>query len=349
MRKFDHVVILSDGIRGHFHQSLGIARCVCKISGAKLEGEIIIPKLSSVKRFFVKLAARKNRLNLDLDNEIFARVRDFKNTLFISTGSSAAPYNISLARTTGNFCAVVMTPSILGTDPFDFAIVPEHDKHDSKAGNIFVTLGAPNHIDIQDLHEQAVAKFGNVNRERNHKVIALLIGGNDANYGISPEFAAGIFANLREFRDCEFLITTSRRTGEATDKAVKNIFGNCDNVAYMLLASENPDENPVPAMLGAASHVLVTEDSVSMVSESITAGFRVGLIRVERKTGFLKNALGFGAKRFDELFAEFSAMNLLEDLGDNPDFGKFLSAASQKHDSDFNEAMRAAKWILDLE
>ncbi len=343
MRKFDHVVILSDGIRGHFHQSLGIARCVCKISGAKLEDEITIPKLSSIKRFFVKLAAKKNSLNLD--DEIFARVRDFKNTLFISTGSSAAPYNLALARTTGNSCAVVMTPSILGTEPFDFAIVPEHDKHDSKARNIFVTLGAPNHIDIQDLHEQAVVKFGNI--KRNRKVVALLIGGNDANYGISPEFAAKIFTKLREFRDCEFLITTSRRTGEATDKSVKNIFGNCDNVAYMLLASEKPDENPVPAMLGAASHVLVTEDSVSMVSESITAGFKVGLIRVERKTGFLKNALGFGAKRFDELFAKFSEMNLLEDLGEEPDFGKFLSAASQKHDSDFNEAMRAAKWILE--
>ena len=99
--------------------------------------------------------------------------------------------------------------------------------------------------------------------------------------------------------------------------------------------------------MGIATHVLVTEDSVSMVSETATAGFKVGLLRVERKTGFLKNLFGFGASRFDELFSKMESKNLLEDLGSSiQNLKNFLSKSEQKHNYDFNEAKKAAEFIL---
>ena len=117
---------------------------------------------------------------------------------------------------------------------------------------------------------------------------------------------------------------------------------------YLLLASRS-QENPVPAMLGAATHVIVTEDSVSMASEAATAGFRVGLLRVEKKQSpltKLRRHLGGGTVKFDALFTEMAARGLVDDLGTTPDFDSFLATEARKTDVPFNEAKRAAEWIL---
>lgn len=327
-------VILSDGIRGHFHQSLGVARWLERLGGVELEPTILVPKLSLLMR---KLLVRR----LPSDTEYCRKWLEISgldvphyapDTLFISTGSSAAPFCLALAKSTTNKAAVIMTPSVLGTKPFDFAIVPEHDNpSDSHA---ITTLGAPNHIYIPELKEAAAKLFPDIRGQ----VLAVLIGGSDANYKLTAEWAREVLTPLRDFRG-KILLTTSRRTGHEVDDAIESIFaGRAD---YMLLASRDPDTNPIPAMLGAASHVLVTEDSVSMVSESATAGFRAGLVRVPRVTGKVKDMLGFGARRFDELFARMMTEGLLEEY--SPDF---LTVPEQRHGKNFNEARRAAEWIL---
>ena len=114
----------------------------------------------------------------------------------------------------------------------------------------------------------------------------------------------------------------------------------------MLILSRNPQVNCLNAMLGAATHVIATEDSVSMVSEAATAGFRVGLMRVPRVTNFVKKIFGFGAERFDEMFRAMIVNGLIEDLGTKPDFKRFTAPSEQRHGQDFNEAKRAAEWIL---
>jgi hypothetical protein len=92
----------------------------------------------------------------------------------------------------------------------------------------------------------------------------------------------------------------------------------------LLLASKDP-WNPVPGMLGAAQRVFCTEDSVSMVSEAVTAGHRVVLLRVERRKSLvaflngLRNLLaraGWGVSlagpaRFDALFRRMEEAKLL--------------------------------------
>ncbi len=346
------VIILSDGIRGHFHQSLGVGKWLERLlNNAEIKKIKIIevPKFRGIKKIILfKILARR----LKTHNENFSRkwldmagfkIPDYINLnsrdyIFISAGSSAAPFNLALANITGCKSVVIMNPSILGVKPFNFAIVPEHDKINYE--NAINTLGAPNHIYIPDLKE-AAEKFKNVTRK---KIIAVLIGGNDANYKITPEWAEKVLTPLKEI-DAGILITTSRRTGKDVDDEIYKIFK--DRAEFILLASRDPDQNPVPAMLGKASHVLVTEDSVSMVSESVTAGFKAGLLRVERTTGFFKNLFGFGAKRFDELFNRFIEKNLIIDLGKNiNDIKKFVETDSQLHNQNFNEAKRCAEYII---
>lgn len=355
------IVLLSDGIRGHKHQSLGIARWLERLCGASIH-EIEVPHLSGLKRFrALKLQARRlgqaspeaaKKWLMDSGFKAEAHTDILSNgrrALFISTGSSAAPFCLALAKAVGGKSAVVMTPSVLGTQPFDFAIVPEHD-HPTQANKILMTLGAPNHIYQPELQATAESLFAPM-MPFPQKVIALLLGGGDANYEVTPSWVRDVLSPLREAAEKQgaaLLVTTSRRTGEGADNAVESVLTGSPSLRYLLLASRSSD-NPIPAMLGAATHVLVTEDSVSMVSEAATAGFRVGLIRVGRKQGplvRLRNIFGGGTSRFDALFEAMAARELVEDLGTVPDFDTFLSPSDRRTDVPFNEAKRAAEWIL---
>ena len=353
MQKFKHVLVLSDAIRGHYHQSLGIAIWISKLGNASLDPFINVPKISSFKR------ATTMRLNV---KRIMAGDREYAHnwlnkagfydrnfepeTLFISAGSSAAPFSLALARATGNKAAVVMTPSVLGTKPFDFAIVPEHDKYDPNDKNIITTLGAPNHIYEPDLHEVGQNFFTGKDFS-GKKVFAILIGGSDANYNVTSQWVKKALEPFKHVKDASLLITTSRRTGQEVDETVQEMFSGCKSLEYLLLMSKNPRVNSLTAMLGVATHVFATEDSVSMVSEAATAGFKVGLIRVPRvPMSYAKRFIGAGAKRFDEMFEKMMQRGIVTDLTNESAFEEFMASKEQRHHKDFNEAKRAAEWIL---
>ena len=348
------VIILSDGIRGHYHQSLGIANWLSRLSNAEVV-TLNVPKFAGLKKFlYFKIFARLLKLKLksfaakwlELVKFNYKAVKADDNTLFISAGSSAAPFCLALAKVYNAKSCVVMTPSVLGVKPFDFAIVPEHDNKNLN-NKILLTLGAPNHIYKPDLKAQAAEFFKDL-KFNSHKIIAVLIGGSDANYDVNINWAERIFESLikaAEACGAELLITTSRRTGKLVDDKIEAIVNN--NVKYFLAASREPDVNPVPAMLGIANYVIATEDSISMCSEAVTAGFKVGLLRTDKKRGvlaWLKNLLGYGTARFDKLFNKFIDRGMIIDLGTG-NFEDFIKGDAQLNEDDFNEAKRAAEFI----
>ena len=352
MPKFDQIILLSDGIRGHYHQSLGVAQWLERMGGGRLGEPVNVPRLTGVnkllrlKLFVHGLAVHGGSYSREWLKSVGLSHRGIKpNTLFISAGSSVAPFTLACAKATGNKSAVVMTPSVLGTKPFDYAIIPEHDKHDPRDKNILTTLGAPNHIYQPDL-ELIGSSFFAGREFGGGKIVAVLIGGSDKNYKPSPEWAEDALGSLRYIEGIKILLTTSRRTGKALDQRIEDMFIQDSSLGYMLIMSKKPRVNALTAILGKASHVIVTEDSVSMVSEAVTAGFRVGLLRVPRSAGFIKQAFGAGPQRFDKMFDRMAVRNLLVDFGKTPDFRKFLEEPEQKHNQDFNEAKRAAEWIL---
>ena len=345
------IIILTDGIRGHYHQSLGIANWLKRLSNAEVE-TVSVPKFKGVKRFlYLKIFARFIKFNalkwLELVNFSY---KDLKADLFISAGSSAAPFCLALAKVYNAKSCVVMTPSVLGVKPFDFAIIPEHDDKNLKLNNALIikTLGAPNHIYKPELKAHAEKFFKDL---KSLKIIAVLIGGSDANYNVNEAWAERVInklLNAAEACNAELLITTSRRTGKQVDDKINAIINRKNFVKYFLPASKYPDVNPVPAMLGLATHVIATEDSVSMTSEAVTAGFKVGLLRTDKQGGLLakiKNLLGYGTSRFDKLFDKFIERGMVIDLGQG-DFEKFIKPDAQLNDKNFNEAERAAECIL---
>ena len=292
------LVILNEGTRGHLVQSRGIRDRLSELMPLDCL-ELEVPNLKGFERIkYLKILARKlptaslyyaeHWLMKAGGKELFEQVAmagsESQPKLFLSAGSAAAPYCLALSKRLGGKNCVVMTPSVLGTAPFDMAVVP---KHDGRVGdNILVTLGAPNAINADVLAEQKQELLSDYPAQRK-EAWGILIGGDDQNYTIAPlwvnKVLPTLFAAAAE-ADVDLYITTSRRTQAATESAISELCRNNSQVRMLLLASQDP-RNPVPGILGHCSRVFCTEDSVSMISESVTAGVQVSVITVGHHHG----------------------------------------------------------------
>ena len=371
------ILILSDGIRGHVNQSRGVALWLARLSGA-VTCELGVPGLSGPARFAaLKVRARilakadkdaaRNWLENSGGSALLAKALDFLeenevaegDVLCLSTGSSAAPYGLALARGIGARSATVMTPSVLGTEPFDFAIVPVHDSP-GRAENVYPTLGAPNAVDGEKLAGESEALFTRY-PPRSSRRWGVLVGGDDANYRVSPGWVRDRIGQLAEHAvkaKADLYVTTSRRTSPAAEQALVDLADRFPVFRMLFLASKDP-ANPVPGILGGCQEIFCTEDSVSMVSEAATAGFEVRVLRVEKRPGLkrvlqaatswlvgkgaLPHRFLWGSPRFDAMLESFREKGLAtEAFGLEGNAGK----AERSGIGSFNEARDAAAWIV---
>jgi len=389
------VFIISDGIRGHVNQSRGVAHFLSELTGCRvyeLEINEATTNLSDVslghkglsaglKGFYLlkvlgrRLAAkdegfirrwlaRAGALNL-LDrakNLLDASCVKQENALFLSTGSSASLYCFALARLLKCRCATIMTPSGLGVSPFDFAIVPKHDCP-KPACNVYVTLGAPNMVTPQKIRSEADA-LSRLYPPLSHKRIGLLLGGSDGNYELTSRWVGQTLEPLFELASGEGMdlyVTTSRRTPRDVEDMLRKMRDRYPCIRYLCIASCDP-YNPVYGIFGLATHLLATEDSVSMISEAATAGFCVGVLPVERKKSLKRAMEGlcsflistkvlspkrlFGVPKFVLAIDELCSLGLARWIKSASDLRAFLNGDSPaKHGLQFCEAKNAARWI----
>jgi len=282
-----------------------------------------------------------------------------KDVLCLSTGSTAAPYGLALARIIGARSATVMTPSVLGTGPFDFAIVPVHDSP-RLAENLYRTLGAPNAVDRDKLAGESETLFTSYPPQASRRW-GVLVGGDDANYRVSPGWVTDTIGQLADQAvkaKADLYVTTSRRTSPGAEQALAELADRFPVFRMLLLASKDP-ANPVPGILGGCQEIFCTEDSVSMVSEAATAGFEVRILRVGKKPGLkrilqkatswlvekgtLPHRFLWGAPRFDAMLETFKSKGLATEA-----FGWEVSAGKgeNRETGAFNEARDAAAWIV---
>jgi mitochondrial fission protein ELM1 len=299
------------------------------------------------------------------------REGDTSSLILISAGTMPSFYNIALGYIWRCTCVTIMTPSVIGTEPFDFAIVPEHD-YPKEISNVLTTVGAPNLIVREELEPAArlmLDEFPPMHDRR----WGVLVGGDDHNYRITQYWIQkhiGRILRESERLGVDLYIVTSRRTSREAESTIRRLAANAGTVRFLLFASED-SANPVPAILGACDEVFVTDDSVNMVSEAVTAGHRAILLRAERvgalkggaqrltdrlvSSGLLPRRLLWGPPRFDKTFDSFKRMGLLIEFGDwireriRDDSSGFAppEEVPEQNAEGFNEARRAAAWILD--
>lgn len=183
--------------------------------------------------------------------------------LILVAGHRTHLAGLAARRARGGRLIALMRPSLpLGC--FDLCVIPQHDNPPARA-NVVATRG--------------VLNTARPSAEREADKGLFLIGGPSKHHGWdTPGLLAQIDAILVATPGMRWTLTTSRRTPADTESAL------------LALRERGVDVRPVRdtppgwamEQVARSAQAWVTEDSVSMVYESLTAGAATGLLEVPR-------------------------------------------------------------------
>ena len=208
---------------------------------------------------------------------------DFVPDAVIGAGSQT---HLGLWRVARRFrvpSIVLMRPSLPGLR-FDLAIVPKHDGV-PESRNVWTTTGVLNNVTPPS-------------RMRPRAGGLILLGGPSKHHRWDEE---RVFCNLLGIMhedDAHWTITTSRRTPERTLNRLEMSLANQQRATF--LPHKKTPRGWLANQLLEANDAIVTEDSVSMISEAITAGCRTSILslprhRESRITRYVDSLLEAGA------------------------------------------------------
>lgn len=293
------ILILKDERAGHTNQSEAIVQEFKRIQqteGNEYEFEFKTVDVQFKSAFHKKLfylfafllrphaQGRLNLLTFFLSPQLAGSLQEEFADIIISTGSSLAPLNLLLKEENQAKSIVVMKPSFpYSVNQFDLSILPMHDRVAKKATAVIRTLIAPNQVSeeaIQKARERLSAYFPPKN---GHKRLGIFIGGESKSYRFNTEEFKKWVSELKECTkklNYELLITTSRRTNGEISKNLKQEFSTEPSTKLLVIANESNLDQVTYGMLADCDVAVITEDSVSMISEAISAGKPVLVLQI---------------------------------------------------------------------
>ncbi|MBU1007050.1 MAG: mitochondrial fission ELM1 family protein, partial [Candidatus Omnitrophica bacterium] len=149
----------------------------------------------------------------------------------------------------------------------DLVILPRHDAPKIPRSNILVTDTAPNRI-VPGPEAQGSKLKG----------IGILIGGDAKNFELKKEDVEKVISGILKISDDEGLdifISTSRRTSPEIGNYLKEKLAGNKRCRLLVIANENNTQGVVRDILSACDIVIVSPESVSMISEAVSSGRHV--------------------------------------------------------------------------
>jgi uncharacterized protein len=188
--------------------------------------------------------------------------------LIISIGRRSVPVALAVKRASGgkSFALHIQNPKV-PLKLFDLIAAPLHDG--LKGDNVIETFGAVHSIDRQRL-EQAVAAFAAELESLPRPRIAVMLGGKSNAFDFPPETATEFgraLARLARSTGGSLLVSPSRRTPDAAFAALASQIAEVPSMVW-----NGTGDNPYFAFLGSADAIIVTGDSVNMVTEAAGTG-----------------------------------------------------------------------------
>ena len=247
--------VLTDGRAGNERQALALARAL-----STEEPRIWRLDARAPWRWF---APRRLPGSVRAFGEEFQRALREPPRLAIGCGRQAA-LATRLLRETGARAVQILDPRI---DPrhWDAVVVPEHDA--LRGANVVTTLGSLHEVNAESLAlaRARYPQFGALPSPRT----LLLLGGPIANAPLDQVWWQRTATQLRarQQRDGGSLsICASRRTPAWLATAARTDLSDLPGVHWF---DANDGENPYAGLLGWAERIVVSPDSVNMLSEAI--------------------------------------------------------------------------------
>ena len=266
------VWILTDGKAGHANQCLGLAGAL----GVKPEIKRITPTFP-----WSKLPPQlwQNAIGVsDPDGNLLTP--PWPDILIAAGRQTVAPaLAIKSANSNRTFCVQVQDP-VARRRRFDVIIAPLHDR--LSGDNVVKTVGALTGITRPKLDEAAAGLSATL-APLPRPLISVLIGGSNKQYRMTKKSMTELAHGLRRLSiddGAGLAITTSRRTNNQNEAHLRLALCGLDNWIW-----DGQGDNPYLGLLALADAIVVTADSVSMVSEACTTGKPVFVASLEGGSG----------------------------------------------------------------
>ena len=248
-----HIVYVSDGKAGHRSQAVGLYKAMQRQSNIEVTfQEISIQELPIFSLLKAILARRFG---------LFEKKPDY----IFGVGSHTQARVLLLGRVYPKAKTVIMMKPNFPVNWFDYAIIPQHDGV-KESMHVITTQGALNPIVNENRHQP--------NR------ILIALGGNSKRHQWNDEKVLSSIQRLVENNvHATFILTTSRRTPDTFLETLpqQNFYSK-----LQIFPVEHTPQGWVFEEMQKAEVVWVTEDSVSMIFEALTAGCQVGIIEIDR-------------------------------------------------------------------
>lgn len=286
------IVILSDGKAGHFKQSEVVAEMLADFKefhgrpGLKFETERIHVEYRSpfhrtvlfFMAFLMKpwIQGRLHWLAPFLTPEAQKAIEHANADYIIAAGSGIAPVQMLLAQETGAKKIVIMNPPFpYSMTNYDLAIVPAHDggKVPKRTLRSVIMPSGYKTLDREADGEQLRAKLG----ERVRPKIAVFLGGATRGYDLTVSDIEKLCSALKRVSPHagDYMITTSRRTTAPVECFLKSVLQQQSACRLLVIANEENPSYAAGGMMELADLMIVTGDSLAMISEAVGTGKRV--------------------------------------------------------------------------
>jgi len=233
----------------------------------------------------------------------------------ITSGRRSAALGLAVkAASGGKTKAVHITDPRSGREKFDLIVAMEHDA--AEGPNVIKTSLALHRL-TQETLAAARAQWEPVFAHLPKPWIAVLIGGSTHRYKMGVAEMRQVVAMIKGVLRREsgsLLVTTSRRTGDENVALLRESFiGESRTWLY-----DEHGDNPYLGLLACADYIIVTEDSVNMLSEAAYTGKPIYIVPMPGLTGkpiaFAEKLLQCGiAKRLDQNMLNDWKYNIIDE------------------------------------
>jgi len=186
--------------------------------------------------------------------------------LIISIGRRSVAIALAVKRLAGAYALHIQNPKV-PPRLFDLVAAPVHDNFEGP--NVITTFGAVHGVTSARLAEAAKGFAAKVD-PLPHPRVTVLLGGESQAFSFPPEAAADFgtkLATLARESGGSLLVTPSRRTSQAAIAALSKAIEDVPHIVW-----DGTGDNPYFAYLALADAIVVTEDSVNMVTEAAGTG-----------------------------------------------------------------------------
>ena len=153
------------------------------------------------------------------------------------------------------------------TSGFDMVLIPEHDP--GRGPNVYLTMGALHKVTPEKLEAARHTPHAAQLVDSTRPLVSVLLGGKNGYYSFSPADIDRLFEKLNRLvdeHDVRLAVLTSNRTPNEVCTRLARDFGD----KHFIWNGQGT--NPYFEALALADYIVVTGDSVSMVTEATATG-----------------------------------------------------------------------------